>query len=360
MRILLLACLGKNKSGNVFGGAEKSIVNLANWLADKDYDVVLASVEGDARAYDISDKVKYEGKEIIKKNKLYTHYQLYANTKRVIKKYKPDIIISFFLHPLFYALPSIFKNKIKAVYSERNDPDREYGKAAKLMRKILVKHIDGIVFQTRDAKNYFPDKIKKKSIVIHNPTYIKYDDYAIVENPDKRIVTVGRLNPQKNHKLLIKAFSEISDKYKDYTLEIYGDGPLKNELKSLIRELGMEDKIFLKGTYKDVLNRVYGAGLFVMTSVYEGMPNALIEAMCLGIPVICSDCPCGGPGELIENGKNGYLFKPDDIEQLKGYMSQLLDKYNIDMCLREKEICKTHSKEKIFADWEDYISHIVR
>ena len=79
MRILLLACLGKNKSGNVFGGAEKSIVNLANWLADKDYDVVLASVEGDARAYDISDKVKYEGKEIIKKNKLYTHYQLYAS-----------------------------------------------------------------------------------------------------------------------------------------------------------------------------------------------------------------------------------------------------------------------------------------
>lgn len=360
MRILLLACLGKNKSGNVFGGAEKSIVNLANWLAEKEYDVVLASVEGDDKAYDISDKVKYEGNEVIKKSKLYTHYQIYANTRRVIKKYKPDIIISFFLHPLFYALPSIIMRNIKAIYSERNDPDREYGKAAKFMRKILVKHIDGIVFQTRDAQDYFANRIKEKSIVIHNPTYIKYDDYDIVENPDNRVVTVGRLNPQKNQKLLIKAFAEISDNYKDYTLEIYGDGPLKTDLESLIKELGMENRIILMGTYKDVLDRIYGSRLFVMTSNYEGMPNALIEAMCLGIPVICSDCPCGGPRELIKNGENGYLFKNDDIEQLKEYMSQLLDKFDIDMCLKEKEICKTHSKEKIFTDWENYINHIAK
>lgn len=358
MRILLLACLGENKSGNVFGGAEKTIVNLANWLAWKNYDVVLVSVEGNANVYDISDKVKYEGNNVIRKNKIYTHYQIYRNTNHMIKEYKPDLIISFFLHPLFYALPLIKKKSIKAIYSERNDPDREYGKLAKFIRKILIKYIDGIVFQTRDAQDYFPEKIKKKSVVIHNPTYLKYDDYAIVKNPDNRIVTVGRLTPQKNQKLLIEAFSELDERFQDYILEIYGEGPLKNKLASLIKTLNLENRVILKGTCKDLLDRIYGSRLFVMTSDYEGMPNALIEAMCLGIPVICSDCPCGGPRELIENRINGYLFKTNDKVELKKYISQLLDEYDIDMCLKEKEICKTHSKEKIFTEWEKYISHI--
>ena len=360
MKILLLACISKNKGGNAFGGAEKSIVNLANWLAERQYDVTLASVQGDDAVYDISDKVTYEGNAIIKKNKLYTHYQIYVNTKRMIKKYKPDLIISFFLHPLFYALPSIWIKGIKAIYSERNDPDKEYGKVAKWMRKILVRHIDGIVFQTQDAQAYFSEPIREKSVVIHNPTYIKHDDYALVHEPDHRIVTVGRLNPQKNQKLLIQAFAEISGAYKEYSLEIYGDGPLKDELENLIQELHMENKIFLKGTYKDVLDRIYGSRLFVMTSDYEGMPNALIEAMCLGIPVISSDCPCGGPRELIINGENGYLFKLNDIEQLKQYMMQALESYDLNLCLKEKEICKSHSKERIFTAWEEYIKEIVK
>ena len=122
----------------------------------------------------------------------------------------------------------------------------------------------------------------------------------------------------------------------------------------------MENKIFLKGTYKDVLDRIYGSRLFVMTSDYEGMPNALIEAMCLGIPVISSDCPCGGPRELIINGENGYLFKLNDIEQLKQYMMQALESYDLNLCLKEKEICKSHSKERIFTAWEEYIKEIVK
>lgn len=358
MRILLLACLGENRSGNFFGGAEKSIVKLANWLAIKKYDVVLVSVEGDNKVYNISSKVLYEGNKVIKNNKLHIHYQIYSNTKKMILKYKPDIIISFFIHPLFYALPLINKKKIKAIYSERNDPNREYGKVARAMRKKIVKHIDGVVFQTKDAQRYFSGIINNKSIVIHNPTYIKYNDFDIVKNPDKRIVTVGRLNPQKNQKLLIRAFAELSDRFNDYILEIYGEGPLKDDLSKLIKDLGMDNKIFLKGNYANILEKIYGARLFVMTSDYEGMPNALIEAMCLGIPVICSDCPCGGPRELIRSGQNGYLFKTGDIEQLKEYISRSLEEYDINMCLKEKEICHSHSKEKIFAEWEEYINYI--
>lgn len=300
MRVLLLACL--NNDGNALGGAEKTIINLSNWLAlDADDEVQLVSVDGDARPYNISDKVNYYGFEKVRESKIKHHLKLYKHTQIAIKRFKPDVVISFWIQPLFYAMLNREFRNISFIFSERNDPDLEYGRITKCIRNIALKKVSGIVFQTKSAMDYFNDNVKNKSVIIQNPVYIKYDDYKLNEKMDNRIVSVGRLYNQKNQKLLIEAFNRIKDRYPEYSLEIYGEGILREELQSLINNYNLNSRIKLMGAHKDVIDKIYGSRLFILTSLYEGMPNALMEAMCLGIPIISSDCPCGGPRDLIQS-----------------------------------------------------------
>ena len=355
MNILLLASFRKNKSGNIFGGAEKSITNLSNWLSGKGHNVVLASVEGAEMPYSISIGVKTEFCRIYSQNKIRIHMEVAKNTIRLIKKYRPDIIISFWIHPLFYGLLSMKIRRIPFLYSERNDPKKLYSFITKAMRFFVMKYARGIVFQTQEAQTYFSENIQEKSRVIHNPTYIEYNQYPFIEKTDNRIVSVGRLNEQKNYPLLIKEFSILFRNHPDLVLEIYGEGPMKTELEQLISELKLENHIKLMGTYTNILDKIYGSKLFVMSSDYEGMPNALIEAMCLGITCICSDCPCGGPRELISHGENGYLFKVGDMRGLVETLEMALKKDNTELRLKAKEICRTHNQDRIFGKWIEFI-----
>lgn len=354
MKILCLACLTKTKSGNSFGGAEKSIIQLANWIADNrdDADVYLASVEGKELAFKLSEKVKFYGAEQYK-GKLETHFHMMLNTWNIIRKIKPDVIVGFWIHPLFYALPMKMISNLSIIYSARNDPATGYGKLARIMRCFVVRICDGCVFQTHDAMKYFSESIQRKSKVIFNPTYIKYDDYP---RPDSRrdvIVNVGRLSKQKNQALLIKAFAEVHKVYKAIKLEIYGEGELRDELQLLIDKLGLSEYVFLKGTTPNVIGKVYGAKLFVLSSDYEGMPNALIEAMCVGTPIISTDCPCGGPRELVGLANAGKLTKVGDLSEIVAAIMDSLAGNNKDAGL--KNICYYLSQDEIFSQWYDFL-----
>ena len=247
-------------------------------------------------------------------------------------------------------------SSIKFYYSERNDPRLEYGVIAKIMRWFVMKKSDGFIFQTNDAMNYFPEYVQKKSVVIHNPVSVDENKYPLPTKTDNRIVSVGRLVSQKNHKLLINAYNIIKDLYPETTLEIYGDGGLRNELQEHINNLNLNNRVFLKHSRLDVLDCIYGARLFVLPSLYEGMPNTLMEAMSLGIPVISSDCPCGGPRELIEENKNGYLFKNNDLNDLVNKMKMVLSsEYPKEMCEEAKNILHTHNQDIIFKKWREFI-----
>ena len=363
MKLLFLGCLTQNKAGNSFGGAEKSLINLSNWCAHSGFDVTLASVEGDVKAYPVDKDVRFLGYPIKpNSSKMSTHLQMRRNTLDAIKKVNPDVVIGFWVHPLYYGGFLLKQKNIPYIYSLRNDPSREYSRITKFFMKKVVKKSSYIVFQTAEAQDYFGDLGKGKSSVIHNPTYIKPGQYEKVSEPDNRIVTVGRLNEQKNHKLLISAFHKLvcsNAKYSNIKLEIYGEGPLRGELESLIKELKLNNKVSLPGAYPEVLDRINGARLFVLPSLYEGMPNALIEAMCLGIPVISSDCPCGGPRELITDGVNGYLFKNNDLDDLVAKMRVVLDDADqTSLIQHEQEIMDTHSENRIFGEWKRIINRL--
>ena len=336
------------------GGAERVVSILSNELVKRDYEVEILKYYNSNNAYELSDKVIVNS---VEKN---TNTRNIISNLKWIKNYfnsRHDIIISFLAPFNMLALWANRNNKTPIVVADRNDPNKIPSKKfLRTIRNLLYsKYSDGVVLQTKENEEYFKN-IKNKTTVINNPVVIDVD----TDNIEKEniIVSVGRLIPQKNQSMMIDAFKEVVKKYPDYKLIIYGEGSDREYLSKHISYLNLDDKILLPGNTDDVLNKIKSAKLFLLTSKYEGMPNALIEAMCLGIPVISTKV--SGASQLIENGNNGYLI---------GDVSDLIDKIKIilsDESL-QKKMSKNAKKTKelfnvdiITQQWIDFINKYIK
>ena len=221
---------------------------------------------------------------------------------------------------------------------------------------MLLPMADGCVFQTKEAQEWFPERLQRKSKIIYNA--VKEDFYQIERTPVRgEIVTCGRLVEQKNHALLIDAFSEVLKKYPFVTLKIYGEGALREKLQHQINDLGLEKKAFLMGATSDVEKVLQTADLFVLSSDYEGMPNALMEAMAAGVPCISTDCPCGGPRELFGNLCVEDLVRCNEPKQLAQTMEKKLEQ-NDQSCMQRKR-AEQFRPEKINYEWKKYINELI-
>lgn len=346
-----------------FGGAEKSMIMTANGLSKLGNKVTIISFKDNNVAYNIDESVWYIFIPDSGKTKFTIQFNRLLNLKKALSKIKPDISISFWVQPAIYLaiLSTIFR--YKSIYSERGDPnDREYFGLLKWMRNLSFRFMDGFVFQTIGASKHFSKTIQKKGVIINNPVYIKYDDYELPKSRSKRIVTVGRLHEQKNQKLLISAFFKICNRFSEYKLEIYGEGHLKETLQELIVELNLEDRVYLKGVRNNIFDEIVDASIFVLSSDYEGMPNALMEAMALGIPCISTDCRPGGAKELIKHGYNGLITTRKSQQELVEALTFMLEnpKEANRMGNQAKDICNTHSAETTMAKWNDYINTVLQ
>ena len=255
------------------------------------------------------------------------------------------------------------KFKIPIIISIRNDPKEEY--KSNLYNRLMKKYYpqaDAIVYQTEEAKNFFRNIIGNNVIqeIIPNPINEEFIERPYKGIRKKIIVTVGRLQEQKNHKLLIDAFEKVSNQIPDYKLVIYGDGNKKQELETYIKSKNLLDKVMLAGNTKEVKKHIYDASLFILSSDYEGMPNALMEAMALGLPVISTDCPCGGPKFLIDNGKNGILVKVKDVEAMSKAILKVLENKNYAdyLSMNASKIAETLNPTKINNEWKKIIEKI--
>ena len=356
----IMFCLGSMTKG----GAERVIANLSNYLI-KDYDISIVVTPPDRSSYELNKKINYytldnnKNKYGIVKRTIKRMHKL----KEIINKDNPDIIVSLLPEPTYRVmLVNLFLRK-KVIISVRNDPNIEY---SNLLKKILVKVLysraNGFIFQTEDAKKFFSKKIQKKSVVIPNPIADEFIVSPFSGEREMTIVNVGRLTKQKNQYNLIRAFYIFQKKHDAYKLFIYGDGELKEELNNLISELRLKEKVFLKGNVDNIKESIYKSNMFVLSSDYEGMPNALMEAMALGIPCISTDCPCGGPKFLIDNEENGLLVPINDVDSLANAMDYLAENKNIAIKLgnNANKIGKELNCEKINKKWIDYILKIER
>lgn len=343
------------------GGAERVITNLANQFSNADNEVTLVTSFISEWEYPLDDKVNRIS--ICKKyvqGSIKRNIVLVKRLRKILKDTKPDLVVSFMAEPNFRAIIANRGLKSKLILSVRSDPNKEYGNFLfRFLAKTLFRKVDGIVFQTEDAKAWFPKKIQSKSRIIFNQVDEKF--FLANVNPlSKDIVTVGRLNYAKQHDLLIKAFKRIEHLI-DGKLIIYGEGKLKNSLQLLIEELGLQDRVILAGATKDVIGALSNAKTFVLTSDHEGMPNALMEAMAVGLPCISTDCPCGGPKTLFKGGA-GLLVPVREEELLANTMLKVYTDVDLSgkLSIMAKERAKEFYPSKVFSEWNDYFLRLIK
>ncbi len=250
----------------------------------------------------------------------------YRKLRRIWKEQNPDVILSFIGKNNIMAILAAAFTGIPVVVSVRGEPKEEY--ASRAMRAIVnpvFARAAGVVLQTRDAFSFFSPKVQKKAMILRNPLNPAFVRPRYEGERDKTVYAVGRVDANKNHEMLIRAFAALADDFPEYRLVIYGDGECRERLKALAAELLPSDaRISLPGAVDNVAERIYRGSAFVLCSYSEGMPNTLIEAMCMGIPSISTDCPCGGPAELIRDGENGLLIPVGDERALEQALRRIL------------------------------------
>lgn len=235
-----------------------------------------------------------------------------------------DAVVSFLTSTNELVGAASKKFRAKAIISERCAPVETVitQDKGKWTLKQYAK-ADRIVFQTPDAMHCYPIKIQRKGAVIPNP--IKTDLPARFEGERKKeIVTFGRLDKQKNLPMLIRAFAEIVKKYPDYTLHFFGRGQEKDNLIALVNDLGLQDKVVIEGFASNVHEIIKDKAMYVSTSDYEGISNSMLEALAIGLPCICTDCPVGGARLAIQDRENGILIGVKDEKALIQAMEELI------------------------------------
>lgn len=299
------------------GGAERFVATFASYLADRDEDVYIISYEKSKNDYVISENVKLFYLPDRKRN-FYRKITRITDTRKIIKKTCPDIIIPFINSVMFCSWIASWGTKSKLIYTVRVSPwDREGTILTDLMERIVAKYSNAIMVQTNEQGDYFRNKYENKIHVVPNPVsdrFIKSQKNKYGRRI-KKIMMVGRLDRQKNYELAINLFEKLHHLYPDLILEIYGEGPDKSSIQDILQKKGLLGVCVLKGRSNTIEKEMLESDAFLMTSDYEGMPNALMEAMTIGLPCISSDCRTG-PKDLIDDGKTGYLFQTGNIDSL--------------------------------------------
>lgn len=334
------------------GGAERVISVLANELV-KHYEVEIICIKSTEIFYslDSSINVTILPKKVIKNS--YFFKSLWF--RKYIKGMNKPIVISFMAQIYFFTQISLLGLNIPIIASERIDP-RGSKFIFRILRKLLYPFADSIVVQTKDIKNYFSSRIQKKISIIYNPISSNFiNGSAINVKGNNQIVTVGRLTNQKNHLLLIKAFQAIRKDIPGFKLKIYGKGPLKDSLAFYIKEKKLQDCVKLLGATDNIIEVLNESKLFVLSSNFEGMSNALIEAMFVGLPVISTRI--SGSSDLINDGVNGLLIDINNQKQLEEAIKKIILNESVANYLGKNAsfVKEVVDKDIVINQWKDII-----
>jgi glycosyltransferase involved in cell wall biosynthesis len=346
-------------SSLAYGGAERVTVYLAEYFSNNNIDTMIVTNNIADQEYQVQNNVKH--KSLFNKHEKRSNVNTIKKLRKLLKKEQPDVLLVMGTPLIMYAIPAAMGLKTKVIVSERNSPQNFAGKkSTKIISNWLFTFADGYVFQTHDAASYY-SKIKGNKKIIPNPLFTKDLPEPYEGERKKEVVNVGRLNKQKNQEMLIRAFSKIADKYHEYQLIIYGEGPERNNLEKIIKELNLVNRVMMPGAFSNVLEKIKTSSLFAFSSDFEGMPNALIEAMALGLPVISTDCPCGGPRELIDDGINGLLVPVGDIDTFVNKMDYILSNKERAGLMASKavNIREKLDSQNIGRQWLDFCLEVI-
>ena len=340
---VMFACHG---SGN--GGAERVITTLANEFHNRHYQVVMITTKEKCNEYKLAEGIKNIRVLTNKSSRVVGTLQRLWQLRKNIKAEKPDCIVSFSAVTNIQILIASLFLRIKIIVSERVDPSRyPTSKIRRGLRMILYPLAYKIVFQTQDAMDYFPARIKKKGVIIPNPIR---ENLPMPYNGErsKVVVGVGSLGEQKNWKMSLEACRLFFRRKPDYKLIIYGEGPLREKLQQEINNDNiLKDRVVLVGFVEDVVEKINNARMYISSSNYEGISNSMLEALATGVPTICTDCPTGGAKSVILSGYNGFLVQVGDYME---FSEKMLVLANDDEMCEQFTKNSVHIKEKLKLD----------
>ena len=318
--VFTLASLGS-------GGAERVVSLLANKMAEQGHQVEIICLKFNDVYYKLHPEVKITLAMQQTKNRLTEVFWL----RKYIKQEKPDVVIAFTEGVYCFTIAALLGTKIPAIASERLDPSAMTWKR-NLLKRLLLPYADWLVVQTKTIKEYFPKSIQKKTSIIFNPVNKKV---SLTPSPSpkgegnyaekgklNRIISVARLYPQKNQKMMIQAFAKIAEKYPDWKLVIYGEGPLRVELEALVSSFKLQERVLLPGRTEKVIEELRKSKIFCLSSDYEGMSNSMIEAICVGLPIVTTKV--SGTDELVNDGINGYVVEIGDVDGMASALKKLM------------------------------------
>lgn len=295
------------------GGSEKVMTLLANQMVENGYEVTMILVRNKKRTYEISSKIHCIQLDYKFKNKPFIMVSRIFKLRNIFKDINPNCIVSFMIDINIITLIASLGLNIKVIVSERANPFIRKGRFIKMGEKVLYPLADKIVVQTEMVKEYFNPKVRRKCITIPNPINISKKYSTKIK--EKKIIAVGRMTEQKNFKMLIDAYYLFSKDNLEYDLYIYGEGPLKKDLIQYTKKIGIENRVKFPGYVKNMNEIMASSSLYISSSNFEGISNAMLEALALGVPTICTDCPVGGARMVIRNNENGILIPVNDCEQ---------------------------------------------
>lgn len=338
--LIVLGSLGR-------GGAERVVSLISEYCRQRDWQIKIALLLFSDVEYPIDSSIEIINLSNEDRSRLNRLPYWLRQIRKLAREYKPDVILSFAARINVIVQMACLGLKRNIVVSERNDPYMDgRGRFVDLATNLLYPRAKAVVFQTRRAQSYF--KKLKNGVVITNPISVSC---TAAEAVPGKIVSAGRLTKQKNHALLLDAFSDVSKDYPNAELWMYGRGELEGDLRAQAERLGISGKIHFEGNVSDLHERMRDAYAFVLSSDYEGLSNALLEAMMMGIPCVATDC--AGSDEYIRDHENGLLTPVGNRAALAAAMGELLGDSALAARLSGAAMVDSAAfeKEAVLAQW---------
>ncbi|MBL1407273.1 glycosyltransferase family 4 protein [Sphingobacterium faecale] len=353
------------------GGMERVLTNKANYLAGLGYEVIILTTDQKNRKpyFDLKSCVKHLDLGInyaeIQDLGLFFKAVAYWNKQRLherrmrtlLNELEADVVICMFDHDVSF-LHKIEDGSKKVLEIHFSRFKRlQYGRKG-LWRVVdrqrsdrdlrLAKKYDRFVVLTKEDKGYWGDL--NNIVVIPNANSFLTDTTAELSN--KVAIAVGRYDYQKGFDDLIKIWAMVQPGFPDWQLKIYGAGEMETEMRKMIEDLNLEQYVFLCEPVRNIKEAYLSSSVYLMTSRYEGLPMALLEAQSCGLPLLSYACKCG-PRDIIEEGRNGYLVKQDDMEEFVRRLREMLSREGLRKAMGEqgKDMSQHFSEEVVMKQW---------
>lgn len=355
----------------LIAGAENMISQLVSNLDQTKFDITLIVTTKKYNNF-LEDNIEKSGVKTIYLGKKYTKkidiskFITFFKMWKVLKKIKPEVIHTH-LSAAIYAFPYVLFHNTKLIHTVHNLPEKDIPKITRLFLKLLIKLKKAVpvaishILAEKIAMYY---NIAQETVpIVYNPVDLsKYNDLNLKNENDKYfwLCNVGRLTPQKNHKMLIEAFSIARKKNSNLRLLIVGDGELREELENQVVQKQLKSSIQFLGTRSDIPNILSNVDAFVLTSKFEGLPLSLLEAMAAGLPVIATKV--GGVPDIINHNRNGILVESNDIKGFAEAILKLVNNKNLIDEIRKNNIndVKKFDVKTMVRKYEDLYENIIK